>query len=150
MLSSLRRHRPAQRFRPALEILEDRRLLATFVVTNIADAGPGSFRQALLDNNDTPGQTNEIDFHMPGTGEHSLRPRSPFPQITNPVVIDGTTQPDYRGAPVVVLVGTYADVGEVHGLDIAAGYSTVRGLVVNGFTGAGVLLENEGYNVVQN
>jgi hypothetical protein len=152
MLFSSRR-RPvlvSQPFRPALEILEDRCLLTIFAVTNINDSGPGSFRQALLDNNNNPGQTNAIDFHISGIGEHSLRPRSAFPQITNPVIIDGTTQADYLGAPVVVLVGTYADNGEVHGLDIAAGYSTVKGLVINGFTGAGILMENEGYNVVQN
>jgi hypothetical protein len=141
---------PSPRFRPTLEALEDRRLLATFVVTNINDVGPGSFRQALEDNNNTPGQTNVIDFNIPGTGEHSFRPRSAFPTITNPVVIDGTTQPDYQGAPVIVLVGTYADVGEVSGLDIAAGNSTVKGLVINGFTGSGILLEQAGGNVIQN
>jgi hypothetical protein len=153
MLFPFRRRRPAldiNRFRPALEVLEDRRLLATFVVTNINDVGPGSFRQALLDNNDTPGQTNEIDFNLPGTSDHSFRPRSPLPQITNPVVIDGTTQPGYQGAPIVVLVGTYTDVGEVPGLDIAAGNSTVKGLVINGFTGSGILLEQGGNDVVQN
>jgi hypothetical protein len=153
MLFQLRPRRaipPSRQFRPALEILEDRRLPATFVVTNIADGGPGSFRQAILDNNDAQGQTNEIDFKLPGTGEHSFRPRSPLPTITNPVIIDGTTQPDYQGAPVVVLVGTYTDVGEVPGLDIAAGDSTVKGLVINGFTGSGILLEQAGNNVVQN
>src|SRR5262249_33681131 len=93
------------RRRLTLELLEDRRLLATFLVTNTNDEGPGSFRQALEDSNNNPGQTNEIDFNMPGTGEHSLRPHSHFPAITNPVVIDGTTQPDYRGSPIIVLVG---------------------------------------------
>src|SRR5262249_31481314 len=134
------RRRPAlsaQPLRPALEVLEDRRLPATFVVTNIADGGPGSFRQALLDNNNNPGPTHESDFNLPGTSEHSFRLCSPLPQLTNPVILDGTTQPDYRGAPVVVLVGTYTEVGEVPGLDIAAGHSTVKGLVINGFTGSG-------------
>ncbi|HZL88303.1 MAG TPA: hypothetical protein VFB96_07990, partial [Pirellulaceae bacterium] len=32
-----------------LEPLEDRRVLATFLVTNIDDSGPGSLRQAMLD-----------------------------------------------------------------------------------------------------
>lgn len=38
-----------------IEPLEDRRLLATFAVTSLADAGPGSLRQAILDANALPG-----------------------------------------------------------------------------------------------
>lgn len=34
--------------RPSVELLEDRRLLTTFVVNNTADDGPGSLRQAIL------------------------------------------------------------------------------------------------------
>src|SRR6478672_4215968 len=46
-----------------VERLEDRSLLATLVVTNTADSGPGSLRQAILDSNATPGP-NTIDFNV--------------------------------------------------------------------------------------
>jgi hypothetical protein len=41
-------------FRPLLEPLESRRLLATYLVTNTDDAGVGSFRQGILDTNASP------------------------------------------------------------------------------------------------
>ena len=39
------------RLRPRLEVMEDRTLLSTFVVSNTDDSGPGSLRQAILDAN---------------------------------------------------------------------------------------------------
>jgi hypothetical protein len=36
---------------PRLCVLEDRTLLNTYTVTNLADSGPGSLRQAVLDAN---------------------------------------------------------------------------------------------------
>lgn len=42
-------------FRPRLEPLEDRSVPATFTVLNLADAGAGSLRQAVLDANALPG-----------------------------------------------------------------------------------------------
>jgi hypothetical protein len=39
------------RLRPRLEVMEDRTLLSTFVVSNTGDSGPGSLRQAILDAN---------------------------------------------------------------------------------------------------
>jgi hypothetical protein len=48
-------------FRPAVSALEERRLLATFTVTNIGNSGAGSLRQAIVDANTTPG-ANTINF----------------------------------------------------------------------------------------
>src|SRR5262249_13241877 len=45
--------RPAARL--SLEPLEDRAVPSTFSVDNLADSGPGSLRQAVLDANATPG-----------------------------------------------------------------------------------------------
>ena len=58
-----RRKRPVSR--PDFDLLEDRRLLAplNFLVTNNADSGPGSFRQAILNGNTTPG-TDTINFNI--------------------------------------------------------------------------------------
>src|SRR5262249_23168524 len=51
-----------------LEWLEDRTVLSTFTVNNLADVGPGSLRQAILDSNAATGGTNTIDFQIPGPG----------------------------------------------------------------------------------
>src|SRR5262249_14390005 len=41
--------------RLSVERLEDRTVPSTFTVRNLADSGPGSLRQAILDANDRPG-----------------------------------------------------------------------------------------------
>src|SRR5687768_3257703 len=62
-----RRNRKLRRFfAPRLEPLEDRRLLATFTVTNTLDAGAGSLRQAILDANASQGG-GTIQFSIPAT-----------------------------------------------------------------------------------
>jgi hypothetical protein len=48
-------------FRPRLEPLEDRTVLSTFTVLNLADNGDGSLRQAVLDANALPG-ADDIRF----------------------------------------------------------------------------------------
>src|SRR5262245_48334005 len=73
------------RRRPRLEIMEDRTLLSTFLVTTIADSGPGSLRQAILDSNAATGGTNTIDFAIPGDGVQTIAPLSALPSITNTV-----------------------------------------------------------------
>ncbi len=65
---------------------------ATFTVTNTADSGAGSLRQAMLAANATA-DDNYIHFAIPGGGPHVIAPATALPQITRPVVIDGTTQP---------------------------------------------------------
>ena len=49
-----------------------------------------------------------------------ITPSSPLPVVTDPVVIDGTTQPGYSGRPVIELRGLNAGVG-AHGIEITAG-----------------------------
>ena len=70
------------RFRPRFELVEDRTLLSTFSVTNTADSGPGSLRQAILDSNAATAATNTIDFAIPGTGVQTIVPVAPLPAIT--------------------------------------------------------------------
>src|SRR5262249_11682806 len=56
----LKRHRRLG-FTPRLEALEDRTVPSTFLVENLADSGPGSLRQAVLDANPQP-RTDRIFF----------------------------------------------------------------------------------------
>src|SRR4051812_4743434 len=88
-----------------LEHLESRQLLASFTVTSVSDAGPGSLRQAILDSNATPGAVNTISFAIPGPGLHTIIPASQIDEIQNPVILDATTQPGYAGTPLIELDG---------------------------------------------
>ena len=74
---------------------------------------------------------------------------------TDPVIIDGTTQPGYGGTPIIEIDGSNAGLGS-NGLRISAGGSTVMGLVINRFVpafpatnGHGILLETGGGNTIQ-
>jgi uncharacterized repeat protein (TIGR01451 family) len=131
---------------PSVERLEPRELLATFVVTSGADSGAGTLRQAILDANRTP-ETNTIAFNLPTIGPNSINPTSPLPVITGPIVVDGTTQPGYAGAPLVGIEGSNIP-GSADGLVLQGGSSTVRGLIINRFPGAGIVITSD-ENVVQ-
>jgi hypothetical protein len=99
--------RRAAYFRPALEPLEGRQLLSIFTETNIDDAGAGSLRQAILDANANPG-ADTIAFQISGAGVHTIQLASPLPTLTGVTVVDGTTQSDYAGVPLVELNGSAA------------------------------------------
>jgi hypothetical protein len=112
-------------------------------VTTTADSGPGSLRQAILDSNAAAGPANTIDFDIPGQGVQVIAPTSSLPAITNPVLIDGTSQPGYSGTPLIELSGSRAGGGD--GLTITGAGVTVRGLDINGFSqGAGIHITGTG------
>jgi hypothetical protein len=137
-------HDPA---RLSLQALDSRVTPATFTVTTGTDDGPGSFRQAILDSNATQGP-DTIAFNIGGGGVQTIRPTAALPTVTDPVVIDGTTQPGYAGAPIVVLNGSQAG-RDVSGLTITAGDSIVRGLVITSYYYAsGIVLAGAGGNRV--
>ena len=127
-----------------------------FVVTTALDTVDGfdnvvSLREAIDSANGNPG-TDTITFAIPGAGVRTIMVTSALPVITDPIVIDGYTQP---GATVntlangtnallqVELNGAGAGAG-VDGLSIMTGGSTVRGLAINRFSGAGILIEGGG------
>src|SRR4029078_4084423 len=100
----------------------------TFVVTNVSDSGPGSLRQAILDANANPGSAS-INFNIGGPSLR-IQPVLGLPDITDTIVIDGSTQPGFSGTPIVELNGNKS---AVRGLFVNAPGSTIRGLVINGF-----------------
>jgi hypothetical protein len=126
--------------------LDGRTLLSTFTVINANDSGPGSLRQALLDANSTPG-LDTIAFAITG-GVKTIQPTSALPTITDPVIIDATTQPGFSTTPIIELDGTEAGPN-TNGLTIAAGNSTVRGLIITGFSQHGIELITAGNNVIE-
>jgi titin len=117
----------------------------------ICDDGTGNctLRAAIEQANATPG-TDTIAFNIPGLGPHTIQPASPLPTISDPVVVDGYTQPGASpnsnppgsGTNAVLKIeldGTNAGA-LTDGLTIVgAGGSTVRGLVINRFSYNGVL-----------
>jgi hypothetical protein len=140
---------PSHRRRPVrtpcrVDALESRVLLATFTVTNTADDGPGSLRQAMLDANHWSSPT--IAFAIPGGGVHTIRPLSALPIVASDTTIDGATQPGYAGTPLIELDGSGAGpTADGVNLSRIANYSgLVRGLAVNGFGGNGITLYGAG------
>jgi hypothetical protein len=158
--SSSSRRRAALRRRPLLEDLEGRQLLSTFTVTNTNASGPGSLRQAIIGSNSTSGTFNEIDFDIPGNGVQTIDLLSPLPALTQPVTIDGTTQPDNDGVLAAIQIdGSLAGPGVV-GLDVTASASgsSFHGLAITDFSGGGMLVDgasnvaitNDDIGLVQN
>src|SRR5262249_15549562 len=102
-----------------------------FVVTTTADGGPGSLRQALLDSNAATGGLNTIDFAISGPGARTIAPASPLPAVTNPVSIDGTSQPGYSGTPLIAIDPSSSGIADA--LTVTGSEITVRGLANGGF-----------------
>lgn len=116
-----------------------------FVVTNTNDHGPGSLWQAVADANASPG-ADTITFKIPGTGFKTIATRVALPEITEAVTIDGTTQPGFAGAPIIVLDGSAVSGGS--GLRLVAGNCTIRGLVIHSFEDQGIRIDSSG-NTIQ-
>jgi hypothetical protein len=116
------------------------------VVTNTNDSGPGSLRQAMLDvNAQSSSSTASIVFNISASGVQTIMPQTDLPTLTQPALIDATTQPGYAGTPVIELNGTAVATG----IHISAGGSTVRGFSINRFSGDGILLDTKGGDVIQ-
>src|ERR1043165_7040137 len=77
----------------------------TFVVTNTNDGGDGSLRQAIASAEGSGGPTDVdvIQFNIPGSGVHTISVSSALPQIAQPLLIDGWSQPGFQHAPIIEL-----------------------------------------------
>ena len=79
---------------------------ATFSVTTTADDGAGSLREAITDANNTAGP-DTIEFNIPEgqcqvSGVCVIILATSLPNVTEGVILDGTTQPRYGSAPANV------------------------------------------------
>ena len=115
------------------------------VVTNTQDGGSGSLRAAIMAL-DVFGTPNTIQFRI-NSGNLTIAPTSALPTITQPVTIDGTTQPGYSGTPLIILDGVNA--GSAFGLVTTAGGNTIRGLVIYRFQDGGIALIDPGDDLIQ-
>jgi len=130
---------------------------AVIVVNSSSDAaandGKCTLREAIVAANTNtasgamPGEcakgdagADVIHFSIPGGGVHTIQPSSALPSITEPLTIDGYSQPGT--SPNTLAVGNDAVLSiEIDGtnagpiltglIDVQAGPSTIRGLVVN-------------------
>jgi CSLREA domain-containing protein len=127
--------------------------LATFTVNSTADTDDGTcdsatpggctLREAINAANATMA-ADMIDFDL-GAGTPSITITSDLPTIDEPVTIDGSAGPGM--ATRVELNGNNR---LIDGLVINAGSSTVRSLVINRFGDDGIVLENNGGNIIEN
>ncbi len=138
----------------------------TYVVTNTADAGFGSLRQAIADANaqqvtaGTRCDPHSIVFAIPGNGLHTIQPLSSLPMFNIPITLDGYSQPGSslntlnEGSNAVLAIeldGSLA--GGVDAIVIGASIpasplcpgsgSVIRGLVINRFAGAALSMGEE-------
>lgn len=114
-----------------------------FIVTTMADSGPGSLRAAITAANAAP-DVNTITFNIPGPTERLISLDSPLPTLTTMMTIDGTTQPGYDGRPMVRVDGG-GTIG--HAFDMSA-TSELIGLSVTRFTNWAVIVMNGVNNAV--
>ncbi|MEX1245328.1 MAG: S-layer homology domain-containing protein [Thermoanaerobaculia bacterium] len=111
----------------------------TYTVTSTADSGAGTLRQAILDANTNPGP-DTIAFNIVGSGVHTIAPVTPLPSLTDPVTINGYSQPGAspngnapnQGSNAVILIEINGQnlVFSQNGLTALAPV-TIRGLTIN-------------------
>jgi hypothetical protein len=126
---------------------------ATLTVTTTNDSGAGSLRQAILDANASPA-ADTIAFAIPGAGPHTIALASRLADITQPLTIDGFTQPgasantlaDGNNAVIQIRLDGAGAFG-ASGLRLRAPGCVVRGLSITRFAGEGVVI-NGGSNCV--
>jgi len=135
--------------------------LFVYTVTNTNDVGAGSLRQALLDAEGNPG-LNGIFFNIAGACPRVINvpdKDNPLPLITQPLVIDGLSQPGSSGnnaddkfnATLCVLLKAGTDVTKGLVVDDATPSSTavsIKGLGFSGFTTAAIDLRGGGEHYV--
>ncbi|HKD18734.1 MAG TPA: right-handed parallel beta-helix repeat-containing protein, partial [Thermoanaerobaculia bacterium] len=132
---------------------------ATYTVINTNDSGPGSLRQAILDANANPG-LDTIAFNISGSGVQTITPGTALPTISDPVTIDGFTQPGSQpnsngprlGDNSVHLIEISGASLTTDGLILGSGSdgSTIRGLVLNHWSGRDITLSSGSNTIAGN
>lgn len=119
------------------------------MVTNTNDSGTGSLREVItLLNRTSPSPANvpAVTFALPG-GPQTITLSSPLPTLNRAMSIDATTLPGFNGTPLLTLDGSSAGAG-ANGLTIASSGSTIRGLNILNFAGAGIAVASGNRNLL--
>ncbi len=82
-----------------------------------------------------------IMFDISGTGTRTISPASALPTITNPLFIDGYSQSGASAGTLLIELDGASAGTDADGLTLSGEDSVVRGLVVNGFEGNGIVLQ---------
>ncbi|MEP3825084.1 DUF4347 domain-containing protein, partial [Marinobacter sp.] len=136
--------------------------LVVDTVSDVADGNTASIKELLLDkgadgkislreailaanNPSNSDVTDVIRFNITDplvSGVHTIGLGSALPTITDTLIIDGTSEPDFSGTPVIRIDGASAGAN-VDGLSFSAtsDNSIVRGLMVTGFSRDGILVQ---------
>ena len=108
--------------------------------------GECTLRAAIQQANYTTG-ADTINFAIPGSDVRTIAPATALPKITDPVTINGYSQPGAHpntravGSDAVLKIElSGASSPEEDGLEIAASNSTVKGLVINRWGDLGILV----------
>ena len=123
---------------------------STFSVNTVddtTDSNPGdgvcldehqrcSLRAAIQEANATP-ELQAINFQFDGEGVAVIQPLSPLPAIVHPVHIDGREQDNVPGVEI------RGDLTSGDGLTVAADGTQVNGVVINRFTGNGIVINSD-------
>ena len=111
---------------------------AVFTVTSAADAGAATLRAAITNANATAG-SHSIAFNL--SAPYRILLASNLPDLTNSVLVDGTTQPGYAGAPRVALTPAVGSTA-TKGLNLSGRGTTAQGLFISGFSQNGIELNS--------
>jgi len=117
-------------------------VLNPFVVTNNGDANEiGSLRYAInYANGHFTASPNLITFNIPFGLPSTIQPGIALPDIVHPLVIDGYSEPGASFTDLILsieLEGTKAGAGS-NGLRIESNNCTIKGLIIDGFSGNGI------------
>jgi PKD repeat protein len=120
---------------------------STYPVTSNASDGTGTLREAIMLANDKPG-TDTIIFDLPGTSVESrtIELLSPLPEITDRVILDGSTQPALPFGSSTAKIQLTANNPLVQGLWLSDDSCEVYGLFIQNFQ-KGILIDKQ-YNQV--
>ncbi len=126
-----------------------------FTVTTTANSGEGSLFKAMEDanSNGNSGDVDIIEFNIPGTGVHTIAPTGILPVPTEPLLIDGYSQPGsqantaispepFNGTITIEINGANAGA-PMSGLILqGVDGSTVRGISIHSYTTTQIVINS--------